>query len=44
MAKNRKKITISDIAKQAGVSIATVSRVLGGSDYPVREEIKQKII
>lgn len=44
MAKNKKNVTISDIAKIAGVSIATVSRVLGGTDYPVREELKQKII
>ena len=44
MAKNRKKVTISDIAKIAGVSIATVSRVLSRSDYPVSEELKRKII
>jgi LacI family transcriptional regulator len=44
MAKNKKNVTISDIAKLAGVSIATVSRVLSGTDYPVREELKQKIL
>ncbi len=38
-----KKVTIKDIAKEAGVSIATVSRALSGSDY-VREETKIKIL
>ncbi len=36
--------TIYDIAKKAGVSVATVSRVLNGVDHPVKEETRQKII
>ncbi|KGF05330.1 LacI family DNA-binding transcriptional regulator [Anaerococcus lactolyticus] len=38
-----KKIKIDDIAKKAGVSIATVSRVLNGSDT-VKEETRKKVI
>lgn len=42
--KGEKKITISDIAKAAKVSNATVSRVLNNSDYPVKEEIRQRVL
>ncbi|QTQ16412.1 LacI family DNA-binding transcriptional regulator [Treponema parvum] len=41
--KSKKKTTISDIAKRAGVSSATVSRVLSGSDYPVNREVRKEI-
>ena len=38
-----KQATIRDVAKRAGVSLATVSRVLNDSDYPVRTELRQKV-
>lgn len=37
------KYTIKDVAKKAGVSIATVSRVLNGKDR-VKEETKQRVL
>lgn len=40
---NPLKITIKDIAKMAGVSIATVSRVINNSK-PVNEEIRQRVL
>ena len=36
------KITIGDVAKEAGVSIATVSRVINGN-YPVKESTREKV-
>lgn len=39
-----KRITIRDVAKVAGASITTVSRVLNKSDYPVKKELREKII
>lgn len=36
--------TIYDIAKKAGVSTATVSRVINGSNHPIKEETRQKIL
>ncbi len=35
--------TIRDVAKLAGVSLATVSRVLNNSDYPVKAELRQRV-
>ncbi|NGP45611.1 LacI family transcriptional regulator [Bacillaceae bacterium SIJ1] len=39
----KKHPTIYDIAKKAGTSSATVSRVLSNSGYPVRSELREKI-
>jgi len=39
-----KKIYIVDVAKHAGVSIATVSRIINNLDYPVSEETKSKVL
>ena len=36
------KATIHDVAKRAGVSVATVSRVVNGN-YPVKEATRQKV-
>ncbi len=38
----KKKATINEVAKMAGVSIATVSRAINGN-YPVKSETKKKI-
>jgi LacI family transcriptional regulator len=39
----KKRTTIYDIARAAEVSVATVSRVLSNSSYPVSPELKRKI-
>ena len=38
----KRKATIVDVAKLAGVSVATVSRVVN-ANYPVKEETRQKV-
>lgn len=38
-----KQITIKDVAELAGVSVATASRVLSESGYPVRASLQQKV-
>ncbi len=43
MAK-KKKATVKDVAAMANTSITTVSRVLSGSDYPVKEELRTAIL
>lgn len=40
----KRKVTIKDIAAKTGASLATVSRVLNQSHYPVSLELKEKII
>ncbi|SKC47018.1 LacI family DNA-binding transcriptional regulator [Maledivibacter halophilus] len=37
------KVTIKDVAKRAGVCVATVSRVLN-NNYPVKEKTKNKVL
>lgn len=44
MSKQGNSATIVDVAKIAGTSTATVSRVLSGSDYPVSNECRQKVL
>lgn len=39
-----KSATIYDVAKYAKTSTATVSRVLSNSGYPVREELRQRVL
>lgn len=39
----KKPVTIKDVAKKAGVSISTVSRVINDSK-PVTDEVKQKVV
>lgn len=42
-ASPKRKITIEDVARHAGVSISTVSRVMNNSDY-IAEDTKQKVL
>ena len=37
-------VKLEDIAKATGFSIATVSRVLAGSDYPVSPPVREKVL
>lgn len=39
-----KRVTIYDIAKKLDISPSTVSRVLGKSDYPVSEEVRELVL
>ena len=38
----KKQATIVDVAKKAGVSVATVSRVVNGN-YPVKQDTKERV-
>jgi LacI family transcriptional regulator len=42
--KKEKRANIYDVAREAGSSPATVSRVLNNNGYPVKEEIREKIL
>ncbi len=44
MADHLMRATIHDVAKKAGVSTATASRVLSGSDYPVSAAARERIL
>ena len=37
-------VTMRDIARASGTSLSSVSRVLSGSDYPVRADVRKKIL
>jgi len=39
-----RSVTIHSVAKECGMSTTTVSRVLSGSDYPVKQVTKQMIL
>lgn len=41
---NSKRVTIYDVAKEAGLSVATVSRVLSNSNYPIGKETRKKVL
>ena len=35
---------LSDVAARAGVSVASASRVLSGSKYPVSDEVRKRVL
>lgn len=41
---NKNNITIYDIAREAGASPATVSRVLNHSKHPIKQEMRERIL
>ncbi len=41
---NSKSVTVNDVAQLAGTSIATVSRVLSGSSYPVSKATRKRVL
>lgn len=44
MKQKKRLATLADVAKAAGVSRATASRVLSGSTYPVSKELRARIL
>ena len=46
MAKRKiaENTTLQDVAKKAGVSLSTASRVLSGADYPVSKDVKERVM
>lgn len=43
MAKDTKRPTIRDVALEAHVSIATVSRAMSGTEYPMNEALRERV-
>ena len=43
MQKNQNRTTIKDVAIQADVSIATVSKIINGKDEHISEETRQRV-
>ena len=39
-----KKVSLADVARRSGVSLATVSRVLSGAKYPIAEKTQAKVL
>ena len=43
MANEQKRPTIRDVAREANVSIATVSRAMSGADYPMNDALRERV-
>lgn len=41
---NVRRVTIYYVAKKANTSAMTVSRVLNNKEYPVREDLRQRVL